>query len=314
MGKRQHYIPQSYLDLFTDPRTPEGHDPHLWVFTRKQNEIKKRAPKNTAQSSHRYTFEEKDGTKNESLEAGFSQLESIVAPILKRISSTAKITEKDKPDIAGYMGMLSARSPENEGRVVDVLERIHRTQMAILAVNDPKMREILENSGLDKTPEEVAREITEGGLFNVEIPRAMALGPMMQANADVFTSSLPQMHWKVLRSEIPAGILTSDYPVCMFSPIAADSGWPPGLAYKDIEVTFPLSRDLILLISREEVEPDAELNPGKTLLYNWRSFFYASEFYAASEEIIVASYNLLVDEVQRDQPSEVGSRYLRIDR
>jgi len=313
MGKRQHYIPQSYLDLFTDPRTPDGLDPYLWVFDRKKNEIKKRAPKNTAWSAHRYTFENKDGTQNESLETGLSRLESLVAPV-KRIASTGTIEEEDKADIAVYMGMLSARSPGNEGQVLDLLEWIHRTQAVIMAAKDPQMREIINKSGLGKTPEEVAKEISQGELFDFDIPRAMALEPTIQANVEVYTKTLPQMNWRVLRPAFHSGVLTSDHPVCMYSRIAAEANMPPGFMYPDIEITFPISRDMILLTSREDVEPDDQLTLEKTLLYNRRSFFHAEEFYAANVEIIAVSYNLLVDEVQRDNPEVVDKKYLKIER
>ena len=313
MGKRQHYIPQSYLKHFTDPRTQERQDPYLWVFDRKKNEIKRRAPKNAAWSPHRYTFQDRDGTRNESLETGLSRVESLVATV-KNIASNGTIKEAEKIDVAGYMGMLSARSPGNEEQVLDLLEWIHRTQAALMAAKDPKMREMIQESGLDKTPDEVARKISQGELFDFDIPRAMALEPTIQANVEVYTKTLPQMNWRVLRPAFHSGVLTSDHPVCMYSRIAAEANMPPGFMYPDIEITFPISRDMILLTSREDVEPDDQLTLEKTLLYNRRSFFHAEEFYAANVEIIAVSYNLLVDEVQRDNPEVVDKKYLKIER
>lgn len=52
---RHHYVPRFYLEEFTDPETPAGHEPYVWVRTPDQD-WKKRAPEHVAEESGYYSF------------------------------------------------------------------------------------------------------------------------------------------------------------------------------------------------------------------------------------------------------------------
>ena len=41
----QHFVPRCYLSEFTDPNTPEGQEPYVWVFDKDGNNPKRRLPK-----------------------------------------------------------------------------------------------------------------------------------------------------------------------------------------------------------------------------------------------------------------------------
>ena len=45
MSESQHYIPQFYLREFTDPETPNGYEPYVWVYEHESKRWKKKSPK-----------------------------------------------------------------------------------------------------------------------------------------------------------------------------------------------------------------------------------------------------------------------------
>lgn len=53
---KQHYIPQFYLRGFTDPDTPEGYEPCVWVYPLSKRTWRKRGPGNVAAEAEYYTI------------------------------------------------------------------------------------------------------------------------------------------------------------------------------------------------------------------------------------------------------------------
>lgn len=80
--KKQHYVPQSYLREWVDPRTPAGYEPYVWVFSKDGKKKERRAPHNIFRETDLYTLEV-EGRKHYSIETSLSQLESRYAEIVR---------------------------------------------------------------------------------------------------------------------------------------------------------------------------------------------------------------------------------------
>ena len=63
MAESQHYIPQFYLREFTDPETPNGYEPYVWVYEHESKRWKKKSPKNIASKLDFYSFIDVLGTQ-----------------------------------------------------------------------------------------------------------------------------------------------------------------------------------------------------------------------------------------------------------
>ena len=73
--RRQHYLPQSYLQAWTDPECPANHEPYVWIFDREGKEGRAKSPKNIFHETDMYTIVGEDGERDLKLEQGpFSSL------------------------------------------------------------------------------------------------------------------------------------------------------------------------------------------------------------------------------------------------
>jgi hypothetical protein len=103
--KRHHYLPESYLEGFTDGKG-------FWVFDREENEYRYQLPKDTGVERHYYTFDGKDGNKHpEGIESLFNDVESEAKPILTKLDERKQITQKDKVILAYFVSFLMMRVP-----------------------------------------------------------------------------------------------------------------------------------------------------------------------------------------------------------
>lgn len=68
---RNHYVPQFYLKYFLSP-SPKT----LWVYDKKDLSISSRTPSNTAVIGGFYSFENKNGIKDNSMEEYLSKVEN----------------------------------------------------------------------------------------------------------------------------------------------------------------------------------------------------------------------------------------------
>lgn len=83
--KRQHYIPQFYLNNFTDKTVQPPKTPYIWVFQRGVKEPVEKGPINIAYESGYYDIELEDGSTSSVVENTLSSLETIGARTLTRV-------------------------------------------------------------------------------------------------------------------------------------------------------------------------------------------------------------------------------------
>jgi|ERR1700688_535032 len=112
--KRQHhYIPQFYLQGFTDPDTPPAQMPWLWVLDWNSGTVKRRAPKNVAASRGFYAIHNRNGDVDyEQVEDELAEVEGAAAGELRnflraRVGAPRGIT----PEIGVFLSWLAARVP-----------------------------------------------------------------------------------------------------------------------------------------------------------------------------------------------------------
>src|SRR5687768_13774071 len=74
--KSQHTVPRCYLKSWTDPETPAGHEPYVWVLEVATGEVRQRAPKNVFTENDFYTIKGPDGFRDLRLENGLHGLET----------------------------------------------------------------------------------------------------------------------------------------------------------------------------------------------------------------------------------------------
>jgi hypothetical protein len=77
LHKRQHYVPESYLQAWCDSACPPNQTPYAWFFKRDERIGFKKAPSNMFHESEFYTLKGIDGSRDLRLEKGLSSLEGL---------------------------------------------------------------------------------------------------------------------------------------------------------------------------------------------------------------------------------------------
>jgi hypothetical protein len=248
--KAQHWIPKSYLRAWTDPDTPGGQNPFVYVFARDGSEHRKRAPSNIFTETDLYTIKLPDGRRDLRLEHGLSQLEDSFAIIRKDfLARRRQLPWPRWLRLMAFLAAMHARTPAIRdhhmtfwGQVQDQMEKLERHMQKA-------------------TPEERMRAASSAGpsrsqraSMTLEDVRRLTSSPMEHTLTTYIAAELPylvQMGCTVLCTSSNPGFITSDCPVVWFDP-----EWhkkppifrSPRLSDPLLEISLPISPSQMLIL------------------------------------------------------------------
>lgn len=243
--KRHHTIPRCYLENFTDN---EG---WVWVLDT-NNKIFKIRPENILVENHFYRITLKNGEKSLMVENTLSEIESNFAEIYKKkISKNLFLDDEERAQISVFIaGMMHRTQPNREG-MRRVFEKMKNTleEWQKQYDSDPHAKRIA-----DATPsssnDSLSLDDINKILQNFDEEHAKIVVPQMLSTAQFIFN----MKWSF--QDFPddeTGFITSDDPLVMKRPLSEIKhgknaiGSRPGLAFKDVEVTLPISKNKMLL-------------------------------------------------------------------
>lgn len=225
---KQHYVPQCYLREWADPTVPSNQEPFVWIFDKDGRNKRKDKVKNVLASNDLYTIKIK-GEKNYSIEETLANLEGKYAKIFEeKIKRKLPLTEEEHIILCAFVSVMlqrTLRHRDNLERFYD--ELIERTQ------------EMEAAHQLSQTKSDELKRHKEN---------THKLG-VVQLLPDI-TELLLKMSVAFLCTEKGLKFITSDDPCNLFNP---DLQWQrfysPGLAQKNVQVTLPLSPNILLCLS-----------------------------------------------------------------
>jgi len=244
MQKRQHTVPRCYLENFIDK------DGFLWVLDIK-NKIFKIKPKNILVENNFYTITLKNGEKSLVVEDTLMNIESAYASIFtNKISRDQFLTDEERAKVSAFIAALLLRTRPNRENTRKMFEKIKTTLGAWkkqFKVMDPQQRRVLA-----AMPRSSAKTINladiEKYLGNFDEEHSMSV----VANLTGIAQRIFNMKWSIMKN-VDTGFVTCDDPVVLLRPESIKKYGPdaigsrPGLAFKDVELTLPLSSDRLLL-------------------------------------------------------------------
>jgi|GEM_PF-712962 predicted SprT family Zn-dependent metalloprotease len=229
--KNQHFVPRCYLSQFTDPQTPEGQEPYVWVFDKNGKNPRKKAPKNIFTQTHLYTFEF-SGEKDFSIEKSLSAIESKYAYIFNtKIKHKKPLNETEHAYLCAFVAaqlQRTLRYKENQESFIQQLID-HGTQMA-LAHGMSDSAQVRQWKEYKKDIHKL--QLVEGIPYLANLLMQMSLAFLCVKNTD--------KHW----------FITSDDPCVLFNP---DLQWQrfygPGFGQKNIQLTLALSPEITVMFT-----------------------------------------------------------------
>ncbi|ASU38529.1 hypothetical protein hmeg3_09620 [Herbaspirillum sp. meg3] len=254
--RRQHFVPACYLKAWLDPSAPKTskNTPYVWLFDKKGENPKAKAPEKIFRESDMYTLTAPDGTHDLRLEHGLGTIESNFTKVrTSKFNFKRALTEEDwfwaclfaataytrtaasRNHFLGHMEELKAMyekaaGPDWESRTVEPILHPH--------ANRPNTY----------TPQ-------PGDFDNLKETTTTTL---LDQAVDVILPTLLGMHKTVLCACDPLGFLTTDAPATWCDPTAYRRHpfeRAVGLKNPDIEITLPISPEQCLLFTHRPIGP-----------------------------------------------------------
>lgn len=124
--KRQHFLPQFYLNGFTKKGM-------LAVYDRETNRIRVEQPINTGVIGHFYTLVDAEGRKRFELEQMLSEFEAKAGPGIQKLEAKEEISPDERCNLAIFVALAGFRTPDivdslklfNSGEVADIAKRMY---------------------------------------------------------------------------------------------------------------------------------------------------------------------------------------------
>lgn len=247
--KRQHFLPQFYLDGFTK-------DGMLAVYDRESDEVRIQQPVNTGVIGHFYTLEDAEGRKRFELEHFLSEIEGKASGVIRKLIVQQDINADERADLAIFVALAAFRTPD----VVDSIKAFNSDLIGDLAkrmFDDPevvkdRMRDRPGSPASEEELERQARELVDfakGGQYRIETDHKWAVGMSIQM-ALAIAPILAGRDWSIIHRDAPKkSYVTTDAPVLLTTIRPRENTiWGVGFGNSDALVLFPLAESCIMAI------------------------------------------------------------------
>jgi hypothetical protein len=221
----QHYIPQYYLNGFTEPLGTSS----IWMYEKGSDQILNTTTKSVANENRRWP----KATEKYLAE----KVEAPANPVLDKIRNHKAVTESDKYILSNYMVVMLKRVPRGLQRTKSNAPKVIEHTFDKLKGDILRlMKEYPANSNI---LEQRLRELP--GLrskYENEIPMEVWYENLKPEASPRLLTVLPTMTWIFLVSNKGRLFLTNDNPVFFFESL--------GIGRPESEITFPISSNVAL--------------------------------------------------------------------
>ena len=224
-----HYLPQVYLRRFT----PRENRKLLWEYDKSTGRIVESNPKKSGCEDYYHAFKKQDGTLDtESIEMDLGRIETKIDAVYEAIRMHRPLTDDEWRAFHVFVGSMSVRVPAFIGNFQEFASKVFDHSFELIKTT-PEFMKRSEELGVppDRLPH-----------IKVTADRDFSLLMCLRA-METPIQLFSKMGWQFAQTSAPLHFITGDNPVFHCVPDRDPSSiLPSGLADKDIEITFPLSR------------------------------------------------------------------------
>jgi len=280
--KKHHYVPKFYLKGFADP----GREPYLWVYEKGNTAIRKSLPENEGCENYYHAFDTENGRDTDTVEDWLEKTESAVAPLILKLCGREVLDDRERWVFSHFLALMIVRVPNFRSNVEEMFGELQRKIVdGILGMEG--FEEIVRNHE-KKTGKSLAdpADLKQFvlGEYNGDVGPDLSLGLMIGDRSKI-ARIFHDMTWTFIEATDEWKFVTSDNPlffdVPTHDPRLIVGG---GLGSKNVEVSFPVTRDLALVATWDRMEgleggylKNKELvkNTCRRTVINARRFVYA---------------------------------------
>lgn len=281
--KKQHWIPQSYLQEWCDPDTPKEQEKYVWMFQSDGSNPRRKAPKNIFFEPDMYTIHLKNGTRILDIEHGLAGLEKAFANIRRdTLAKHRRISEEDRLIILAFIAASFSRTHSQRehlkdqwGQALNLMNYIK----AEMEVASPDQRKAMASIG------SLSTDSPKFSMGDVSRLAKEPLQEMLLSSISAQTELFMPMNLCILCTNDDIGFITSDAPCVWFDPEAYKRPAmyrSPGLMYPKIEISLPISPKQKAILSWAQLDPYINISDEILDNSNRKTRFYADEYFVVN--------------------------------
>ncbi len=317
ISRKHHYLPQFYLERFRlSPKVGKYSHIHRIEKTACPS-ASKPAIKDTGCMRDYHTLDY-DNEENDhcTVETNLSKIETQQSLLIDSICNNDCISEGQKDSLAEFITSLRYRVPAFKRYMIEFLKN-----------SAGNMFDILMRSGtLPKPPPEIEDLIKESGsdCLSIEISNWISLQFMLKLIYDSNDASiLKKMNCQLLNAPSDCYFITCDSPVALYhSDYDSIRPYGVGLMSKNVEVTFPLSKQHIVRYSMKDYDKSKYITEEDVLEYNRRTIImsdreiYSSEVNQELFDMITLNHDIktgfMLDNIKYQEGAIQLSRFIPV--
>ena len=302
MAESQHYIPQFYLREFTDPETPNGHEPYVWVYEHESKKWKKKSPKNIASKPDFYSFVDQEDKRRDEIEKGLSIIEGKTASIYRgKICTRQCLTIQERATIAEFIALMVTRVPSFHNIIDSSVCELTKILLEMYKARPEAAKKFKEEYERDigkKLPDDFDESWFDHSRYKINASKSFIL--KMMVSLTEIAKIIFNMTWTFIHTTEKAWFITSDSPVNMRNPKSNSPWYGQGLMYQDIEVTIPLSRQICILATwKKGLWPHIDIPQLVVEELNHDRIVASDKFIISSQNDFIGSQYLHVKQIQQ---------------
>ncbi|HHT9133944.1 MAG TPA: DUF4238 domain-containing protein [Candidatus Avalokitesvara rifleensis] len=281
--KRHHYIPQFYLKGFVDP----NNEPYIWVYDIDSGKIMQTKAENIAYEKHYFSFIDKEGEKDsETIENQIAIIETEASKVINKILKYNTLNQMGKYTFAVFVALMMVRAPYFRRRAELLMKEMIKVYFKFWASNkagfEASIRQFEKETG-DRIGERVeeARQYFLNEGYKVKLHPQFGLRSTLIHLKELCTIFFG-IRWEFIKASKEYRFLTGDNPLLYCDPTSR-KGLGVGLMNNNIEVSIPLSKDLLALGTWKGLEGYRDATNYEIKELNRRTVSAALRFVFSSE-------------------------------
>ncbi|MGD6992138.1 DUF4238 domain-containing protein [Sutcliffiella horikoshii] len=243
--KKQHFVPQVYLNHFTDDSG------FLHIYDRVKDEFRKQTPANAGYSKHFYTLEH-NGEKDYSIEKGLAtHVDNLYKPVMEKIKNKETLTQTDRENLAVFVAFQHLRTPAQRKNYNSMVDDFYKQTSKLIFSFKKAYGQLGE---LTEQESSALEETVENGKFDVQVPKEHSLQFMLEFSEEM-SQMLSNHNFIIVEASSKSAFISSDNPYCMVK----EKGEPDWSGYGIVNTAkfFPLSPRYLLVLK----------DPGNKVVY-----------------------------------------------
>jgi hypothetical protein len=283
-NKDQHWVPKTYLKAWIDPDST--HSPgYLWKFSKDGKTSTKKSPKNVFSESDFYTDYLPDGSRDLSLEKKLGSLESKFATIMRiKLLHQKPLTEEEAASLFLFVAAMLNRTKSQRDH------HIAQWSKLLEVMKDVEKRG---KSSINSQPILTSTSHPDNSLTieQVEKLKEAPLQKTLLMLTKIVGNILAKMNFNILYTSTQPGFITSDSPCVVFDPELYNRPFTMrslGLGYPSVQVTFPLSPQLMICFYWDDLPiKDSFIEISNLALddFNRRTRFFCKEYFIVNKQV-----------------------------